>query len=39
MPDPDDVADAIARNTRALRAERQWTLDQLAAAVRAAAEA
>lgn len=31
MPDPDDVADAIARNTRALRAERQWTLDQLAA--------
>lgn len=31
MPDPDEVAAAIARNTRELRAERQWTLDQLAA--------
>ncbi len=30
MPDADEVAAAIARNTRDLRAERQWTLDQLA---------
>ena len=30
MPDADEVAAAIARNTRELRAERQWTLDQLA---------
>ena len=31
MPDADEVAAAIARNTRELRTERQWTLDQLAA--------
>lgn len=31
MPDADEVAAAIARNTRELRSERQWTLDQLAA--------
>jgi transcriptional regulator with XRE-family HTH domain len=31
VPDADEVAAAIARNTRELRAERQWTLDQLAA--------
>ncbi len=30
MPDADQVAAAIARNTRGLRADRQWTLDQLA---------
>ncbi len=30
VPDADEVAAAIARNTRALRADRQWTLDQLA---------
>ena len=30
MPDADDVALAIARNTRTLRTERQWSLDQLA---------
>ena len=30
MPDADEVAAAIARNTRELRTERQWTLDQLA---------
>lgn len=30
MPDADQVAAAIARNTRELRSERQWTLDQLA---------
>lgn len=31
MPDADQVAAAIARNTRELRGDRQWTLDQLAA--------
>lgn len=31
VPDADEVAAAIARNTRELRADRQWTLDQLAA--------
>lgn len=31
MPDADEVAAAIARNARDLRASRQWTLDQLAA--------
>lgn len=30
MPDPDEVASAIARNTRSLRADRGWSLDQLA---------
>lgn len=30
MPDADEVAAAIARNTRALRNDRQWSLDQLA---------
>lgn len=30
MPDPDEVAAAIARNTRDLRSDRQWTLDHLA---------
>lgn len=30
MPDADEVALAIARNTRDLRTERQWSLDQLA---------
>lgn len=30
MPDPDEVAAAIARNARELRGERQWSLDQLA---------
>lgn len=30
MPDADDVSQAIARNTRELRTERQWSLDQLA---------
>lgn len=30
MPDADQVAAAIARHTRELRTERQWTLDQLA---------
>lgn len=30
MPDADDVAQAIARNTRTLRTERQWSLDHLA---------
>lgn len=30
MPDPEEVATAIARNTRALRADRGWSLDQLA---------
>lgn len=31
MPDPDEVAAAIARNARDLRGERQWSLEQLAA--------
>ncbi|MCB0975892.1 MAG: helix-turn-helix transcriptional regulator [Acidimicrobiales bacterium] len=31
MPDADAVSQAIARNTRDLRTERQWSLDQLAA--------
>jgi transcriptional regulator with XRE-family HTH domain len=30
VPDADEVAAAIARNARALRTERQWSLDQLA---------
>lgn len=30
MPDADDVAAAIARNTRELRTQRQWSLDQMA---------
>lgn len=30
MPEPDTVAAAIARNTRKLRAERQWSLERLA---------
>lgn len=30
MPDPDEVAAAIARNARDLRGERQWSLEQLA---------
>ncbi|QYG94992.1 helix-turn-helix domain-containing protein [Iamia sp. SCSIO 61187] len=30
MPEPDVVAAAIARNTRKLRAERQWSLERLA---------
>ena len=30
MPDPDEVAAAIARNSRGLRVERNWTLEQLA---------
>lgn len=30
MPDADEVAAAIARNTRDLRTDRQWTLDLLA---------
>lgn len=30
MPDPDEVAAAIARNARDLRSERDWSLDQLA---------
>lgn len=30
MPDPDEVAAAIARNARDLRGDRQWSLDQLA---------
>ena len=30
MPDPDEVAAAIARNARELRGDRQWSLDQLA---------
>ncbi|MCU1455830.1 MAG: transcriptional regulator [Acidimicrobiales bacterium] len=30
MPDPEEIAQAIARNTRALRGERDWSLDQLA---------
>lgn len=30
MPEPDVVAAAIARNTRKLRAERQWSLEQAA---------
>lgn len=30
MPDADAVADAIARNTRQLRTDRGWSLDQLA---------
>lgn len=30
MPDPDEVAGAIARNARELRSDRQWSLDQLA---------
>ena len=30
MPDPEDVAAAIAQTTRRLRGERQWSLDQLA---------
>jgi transcriptional regulator with XRE-family HTH domain len=30
VPDPDEVAGAIARNARDLRGERQWSLDQLA---------
>jgi transcriptional regulator with XRE-family HTH domain len=31
VPDADEVAAAIARNAKELRADRQWTLDQLAA--------
>ena len=31
MPDADAVSQAIARNTRDLRTERQWSLDQLVA--------
>lgn len=31
MPEPDAVAAAIARNARKLRAERQWSLEALAA--------
>jgi transcriptional regulator with XRE-family HTH domain len=30
VPDPDEVAAAIARNARELRGERQWSLEQLA---------
>lgn len=30
MPDADEVAAAIARNTKALRGDRQWSLDHLA---------
>ena len=30
MPDPDDVALAIAHHTRRLRGERGWSLDQMA---------
>jgi transcriptional regulator with XRE-family HTH domain len=30
VPDPDEVAAAIARNARELRSDRQWSLDQLA---------
>ncbi len=30
MPDPDEVASAIARNTRSLRSDRGWSLEQLA---------
>ena len=30
VPDADEVAAAIARNTRGLRTDRQWSLDQLA---------
>lgn len=30
VPDPDEVANAIARNTRTLRGDRSWSLDQLA---------
>jgi transcriptional regulator with XRE-family HTH domain len=30
VPDPDEVAAAIARNARDLRGDRQWSLDQLA---------
>ena len=30
MPDPDEVAAAIARNARSLRGDRSWSLDQLA---------
>lgn len=30
MPDPDDVAAAIARNSRQQRTDRGWTLDQMA---------
>ena len=30
MPDADEVAQAIARNARQLRSEREWSLDQLA---------
>lgn len=30
MPDPDEVAGAIARNARELRTDRQWSLDHLA---------
>ncbi len=30
VPDPDEVATAIARNTRSLRSDRGWSLDQLA---------
>jgi transcriptional regulator with XRE-family HTH domain len=31
MPEPEEVADAIAQTTRRLRSERGWSLDQLAA--------
>src|SRR6478735_11319002 len=30
VPDPDEVAAAIARNARELRGDRQWSLEQLA---------
>src|SRR6478735_1988598 len=30
VPDPDEVAAAIARNARELRNDRQWSLDSLA---------
>src|SRR6478735_9885519 len=30
VPDPDEVAAAIARNARELRGDRQWSRDQLA---------
>lgn len=30
VPDPDEVASAIARNTRRLRSDRTWSLDSLA---------
>ncbi|MCU1353231.1 MAG: family transcriptional regulator [Acidimicrobiales bacterium] len=31
MPEPAEIAQAIARNVRLLRTDRQWSLDQLAA--------